>query len=254
MVEGSSMTIWGSNGFGRRGRAIGRRVGSADRGRAGRPGRGRVRQQRPGSGGGGTAASSGDSLAGQTITLYNGQHEQTTDALVAAFEKQTGVKVKVRNDDEDVLAQQIEQEGCTRRPTSSTPRTPRRWSGWTRRACWPRSTRRRWPRCRPGQRHRPQLGRGLGPGQRAGLQHRRPQPAAAADLGARPGRPEVEGQARHRPVRDRLPAIVTSVAADIGDAATVTWLKALKANAGAHQTPTTRRWSPTSTRAPPSSA
>src|ERR1700743_102023 len=49
--------------------------------------------------------------AGQTITLYNGQHEQTTDALVKAFEKQTGVTVKVRNDDEDVLAQQIEQEG-----------------------------------------------------------------------------------------------------------------------------------------------
>jgi DNA-binding XRE family transcriptional regulator len=28
--------------------------------------------------------------------LYNGQHEQTTDALVKAFEKQTGVIVKVR--------------------------------------------------------------------------------------------------------------------------------------------------------------
>jgi iron(III) transport system substrate-binding protein len=50
-------------------------------------------------------------ISGQTITLYNGQHEQTTSALVAAFTKQTGVKVKVRSDDEDVLAQQIEQEG-----------------------------------------------------------------------------------------------------------------------------------------------
>src|SRR5580704_1099189 len=43
----------------------------------------------------------------QTITLYNGQHEQTTNALVAAFEKKTGIVVKVRNDDEDVLANQI---------------------------------------------------------------------------------------------------------------------------------------------------
>ncbi len=51
------------------------------------------------------------SIAGQTITLYNGQHEQTTDAIVTAFEKQTGVKVKIRSDDEDVLTQQIEQEG-----------------------------------------------------------------------------------------------------------------------------------------------
>src|ERR1700735_1304071 len=69
-----------------------------------------------GSGGSTPAASSGGTsgaspLAGQTITLYNGQHEQTTDALVKAFEQKTGVNVKVRSDDEDVLAQQIEQEG-----------------------------------------------------------------------------------------------------------------------------------------------
>ena len=47
----------------------------------------------------------------QTITLYSGQHEQTTNALVAAFEKKTGIAVKVRNDDEDVLANQILTEG-----------------------------------------------------------------------------------------------------------------------------------------------
>jgi iron(III) transport system substrate-binding protein len=47
----------------------------------------------------------------QTITLYNGQHEQTADALVAAFEKQTGITVNIRSDDEDVLADQIVTEG-----------------------------------------------------------------------------------------------------------------------------------------------
>jgi iron(III) transport system substrate-binding protein len=46
-----------------------------------------------------------------TITLYNAQHEQTTDALIAAFTKQTGIKVRVENNDEDVLTAQIEQEG-----------------------------------------------------------------------------------------------------------------------------------------------
>jgi iron(III) transport system substrate-binding protein len=46
-----------------------------------------------------------------TITLYNGQHEQTTDALVARFEKATGINVKVRSDDEGVLATQINAEG-----------------------------------------------------------------------------------------------------------------------------------------------
>jgi iron(III) transport system substrate-binding protein len=57
-------------------------------------------------GSGGTSAS-----VGQTITLYNGQHPQTTAALVAAFEAQTGIHVDERDGDEDVLAQQIVQEG-----------------------------------------------------------------------------------------------------------------------------------------------
>jgi iron(III) transport system substrate-binding protein len=57
----------------------------------------------------GSARGAGGS--GTTITLYNAQHEQTTEALIAAFTKQTGIKVRVLNDDEDVLTAQIEQEG-----------------------------------------------------------------------------------------------------------------------------------------------
>jgi iron(III) transport system substrate-binding protein len=49
--------------------------------------------------------------ATQSITLYNGQHEQTADALVAAFEKLTGITVNVRTDDEDTLVDQILTEG-----------------------------------------------------------------------------------------------------------------------------------------------
>ncbi len=49
--------------------------------------------------------------AGNSITLYSGQHPQTTDKLIAAFEKQTGITVDVRSDDEDVLAAQIMTEG-----------------------------------------------------------------------------------------------------------------------------------------------
>jgi iron(III) transport system substrate-binding protein len=45
------------------------------------------------------------------ITLYNGQHPETTDALVAAFEKATGITVRVRDGDEDDLSNQIVQEG-----------------------------------------------------------------------------------------------------------------------------------------------
>jgi iron(III) transport system substrate-binding protein len=47
----------------------------------------------------------------QSITLYSGQHPQTTEKLVAAFQQQTGITVRVRSDDEDVLAQQIVAEG-----------------------------------------------------------------------------------------------------------------------------------------------
>jgi iron(III) transport system substrate-binding protein len=47
------------------------------------------------------------------ITLYNGQHPQLTQALVSAFEKQTGIDVKVRTDDGIVLADEILQEGSS---------------------------------------------------------------------------------------------------------------------------------------------
>jgi iron(III) transport system substrate-binding protein len=60
---------------------------------------------------GGSPSSGQGGLAGTTITLYNAQHEQTTNALIAAFTKQTGIKVRVKDDDEDVLTAQIEQEG-----------------------------------------------------------------------------------------------------------------------------------------------
>jgi iron(III) transport system substrate-binding protein len=57
--------------------------------------------------------SSGASAAdGPTITLYNGQHEQTADGLVSAFEKQTGINVKIRSDDEGALANLIAVQGA----------------------------------------------------------------------------------------------------------------------------------------------
>jgi iron(III) transport system substrate-binding protein len=57
--------------------------------------------------GGASAGGGGD----DSITLYNGQHLQLTQAIVSAFEKQTGIHVNVRTDDGIVLADQILQEG-----------------------------------------------------------------------------------------------------------------------------------------------
>jgi iron(III) transport system substrate-binding protein len=59
----------------------------------------------------GASGSPGAGGSHDTITLYSGQHQQTTDSLVAGFEKATGITVKVRNDDEDVLDDQIQTEG-----------------------------------------------------------------------------------------------------------------------------------------------
>lgn len=63
----------------------------------------------------GTAAVLGACGGGRTpangLVLYNGQHVQTTHALVAAFEHQTGIRVAVRSDAEAVLADQIVAEG-----------------------------------------------------------------------------------------------------------------------------------------------
>jgi iron(III) transport system substrate-binding protein len=57
-------------------------------------------------------SSSGSNAASTTITLYSGQHVQTTDALVSGFEKQNpNIHVAVRNNDEDTFDAQIVAEG-----------------------------------------------------------------------------------------------------------------------------------------------
>lgn len=61
--------------------------------------------------GGASAGTDSSSGSGGSITLYSGQHPQLTQAIVSAFEKQTGIHVNVRSDDGIVLADQILQEG-----------------------------------------------------------------------------------------------------------------------------------------------
>jgi iron(III) transport system substrate-binding protein len=58
----------------------------------------------------GCAQGGGAGSAG-SLTVYSGQHVQTTEALVAAFERESGISVSLRSDDEDVLADQIVTEG-----------------------------------------------------------------------------------------------------------------------------------------------
>jgi iron(III) transport system substrate-binding protein len=58
----------------------------------------------------GCAQGGGAGSAG-SLTIYSGQHVQTTQELVAAFERESGISVSLRSDDEDVLADQIVTEG-----------------------------------------------------------------------------------------------------------------------------------------------
>jgi iron(III) transport system substrate-binding protein len=54
----------------------------------------------------------GTSHGANTITLYSGQHEQTTALLVARFEKESGIRVELRSGDEAALGNQILQESA----------------------------------------------------------------------------------------------------------------------------------------------
>lgn len=60
-------------------------------------------------GGGSAGAPAGQ--GGTTLTLYSAQHKQTTEAIMAAFNHQTGIRDREDADDEDVLTAQIEREG-----------------------------------------------------------------------------------------------------------------------------------------------
>ncbi len=58
---------------------------------------------------GGSGSGSGGGTP--SIVLYNGQHLELTQALVKAFEKQSGIDVRMRSNDSIVLANQILNEG-----------------------------------------------------------------------------------------------------------------------------------------------
>ena len=55
----------------------------------------------------------GRAAAQETLMLYNGQHRSTTEALVAAFTKETGIAVTMRNAESPELASQLIEEGAS---------------------------------------------------------------------------------------------------------------------------------------------
>jgi iron(III) transport system substrate-binding protein len=183
-----------------------------------------------------TPAAAGAATA--PITVYSGQHVQTTQALINAFEKKTGIDVNVRFDDEDLLAQQLVTEG-THSPgdvilTENSPPLQYLAAKHLLSPVDPMTLART-----PSKYNSPQ-GLWVGVSARVSvmvyntsLLKRSQLPTSAMQL----AKPRWSGKIAIAGGETDFQPIVTSVARTYGSAAALRWLEALKANAGSHQYP-----------------
>ena len=178
---------------------------------------------------------SGSASTQSHLILYSGQHPQTTDKLVSAFEKQTGITVSVRSDDEDVLADQIVTEG-KRSPAdlfyteNSPPLEHLQDKGLL------SAVRRSTLAAVPARYSSPQ-GDWVGVSARVSVLVYNPKlispgqlPTSVTQLAD----PKYQGKLALAPGETDFQPIVTSMLRAHGQAATVRWLKAIKANAAGH--------------------
>jgi iron(III) transport system substrate-binding protein len=174
-----------------------------------------------------------------SITLYSGQHEQTTDAIIAGFEKQTGIKVNVRNGDEDELEDQIQTEGShTPADVFYTENTMPLQDLAAHNLLAPLSA--STLAHTPSKDNSPQ-GLWTGVSARVSVLDYNPSKISAADLPTtvlQLADPKYKGLIAIAPGETDFQPIVISVLKAYGPARTLTWLKGLKANAGdAHTYP-----------------
>lgn len=59
------------------------------------------------------AACGGGGGSGDTLTIYNGQHEDLAKSLAEKFTKQTGIKISLRSGEDEDLANEIKEEGSS---------------------------------------------------------------------------------------------------------------------------------------------
>ena len=188
--------------------------------------------------GGSSGSDPGSDPAGQTITLYSGQHEQTTNQLAAAFEKATGIKVSIRSDDEDVLADQIALQGShSPADVFFTENTPPLESLQDKGllAKLPPATLARVPAA-----YSSAQGDWVGVSARTSVLIYNPSLIAASQLPAHVSQladPKYHGKLAIAPQETDFQPIVTAYLRAYGRAAAISWLKALKANAEGHLYP-----------------
>ncbi len=186
----------------------------------------------------GTAAATPAGASGAALTLYSGQHVQTTQALVNKFEQKTGITVNVRFDDEDVLADQIVAEGGhSPADVFFTENSPPLQYLASKHLLAPikASTLAQTP-----SKYNSANGMWAGVSARVSvivyntsLLKPSQLPTSAMQL----AQPQWKGKIAIAGGETDFQPIVTSVARTYGDAAALKWLEALKANAGNHQYP-----------------
>jgi iron(III) transport system substrate-binding protein len=183
-------------------------------------------------------SSGGGSSTGNAITLYSGQHVQTTQALIAAFERKTGITVSARYDDEDVLADQIVTEG-SRSPADVffTENSPPLEYLASKDLLAPidASTLAKTP-----AKYNSATGKWVGISARVSVMVYNTsllKPSQLPTSVMQLADPQWKGKLAMAGGETDFQPIVTSVAHTYGDAAALRWLEALKANAGGHNYP-----------------
>ena len=186
----------------------------------------------------GCGSSGASDSSGQSITLYSGQHEQTTDGLVTAFEKQTGITVNVRNDDEDTLANLIAVQGShTPADVFYTENSPALEFLQEKGLLAPvdAST----LSLTPAKYNSPQ-GDWVGVSARVSVIVYNPSLIPASQLPTsvmQLASPKYQGKLAFAPSETDFQPIVTSVLRTYGQAAALTWLEGIKSNAASHIVP-----------------
>jgi iron(III) transport system substrate-binding protein len=187
---------------------------------------------------GGLLAACGSSSSGPSLTVYSGQHVATTQALIAGFEKATGITVNLRSGDEDVLSDQIVTEGG-RSPadviyTENTPAIQYLADKGLLAQVLP-STLANTP-----SKYNSASGDWVGVSARVSVLIYNPSLISKADLPTtvlQLAAPRYQGKLAFAPGETDFQPIVTSVDRTYGRAATVTWLEGIKSNSGGHLYP-----------------
>lgn len=173
----------------------------------------------------------------ETITLYSGQHPQTTQSLVSAFTKATGITVNVRSNDEDTLANQIDSEGKSSPADviyTENSLVLEHLQEEGRLAAVDAATLAEVPDADSSP-----TGDWVGVSARVSVLVYNPSLISASALPTSVlelDDPKYQGKVGFAPTESDFQPIVTSVASTYGQAAALTWLKGLKSNAGSSHT------------------